>query len=525
MDNQIIYFGKVVDAEDELMLGRVRVEPLNINLENFLNRAPKECIDPNSNDVVSERILKACRWKKNDPFVFLSLLPYELNITPATDELVSIFYSSNERKFPNQFYVKGPISTPLALESEYYEASKNLLADGTRDKYRRPLKSVFQGKQKRKGKIIRPESEGIFPEPEDNALLSRGRTDLILKKNEVLLRAGKYSNPTLSPNETPIANSQRSFVQLSFFETKKTLGPTYVSTNFELKVDVVKKLIEWTITNPENAFDKFNGYIRMYSVKPNEKTNTKNLGEDPSINVNQFITSLPDYEIRFEKKGFDEIVEVVNSYIQGVNDGEINVGFSPEIPLTINLDKNDTFPFVFRPDILTLGWLNKQRTFPTQFSRIDAFKNAISFKGKKGWGLVSAQDKVGQNFTPKIEETIPVQIINTPQSIASMGGNQIYLITHGTSIPGTKPINLDKTLYGIDQNKFLYEIEPATNSVLRAETFTSIIRMIVSWMGAHYHPLPHIPPRPQSANGIELSEIEKLLADESAYMNKNIRIN
>lgn len=526
MSDQIIYFGKVVEIEDDLMLGRVRVEPLNIKLENFLNKAKKECIDE-SKTYANEKIIQKCRWTKDDPFVFLSLLPYYLNVTPIVDELVSIFFSSEERKFPNQFYIKGPISTPLALESEYFEASKNLLADGNRDKKRRSLKTKSKEVNQEKGKIIRPETNGIFPEPGDNAFLGRGRTDLILQKDHVLLRSGKYSNPSLSPNDTPIANQSRSFVQLSFFDTTKILEPTYVTTNFEMKVAVVKRLVEWSITNANNTANAFNGRIVMYSVKPNVKTNTNNLGKDVEIQVDQYLTKLPEYEFVFNSKPMDYIVKCINAYIKGMNDGQIDL--PPFGPTPSNFSKpineSETFPFVFRPNELTYQWLKRQAQFPRQFSNIQAFYNQIIFKGKRGFGLVSSKNTVGDIFEPQIEETTPVKIVDSPQTIASVGGNKIYLLSHNTSIPGLQKIDLNNTLYGIDQNKFVYEIEPGTNSLIRGEKFIEIIQLLVRWVQTHVHPLAPTAPVDISEQGESLSEVLTLLADESAYMNKNIKIN
>lgn len=56
--------------------------------------------------------------------------------------------------------------------------------------------------------------KGIFPEPGDNAILGRGSADMVVKKNEVIMRAGKYSQEPQSNITTP-PNQNRSFLQLS----------------------------------------------------------------------------------------------------------------------------------------------------------------------------------------------------------------------------------------------------------------------------------------------------------------------
>lgn len=527
MADQNIYSGLVIDIDDPLVLGRVRAVPEFVNRKDLVRKTKESCITKNLDGSTPDDINEVCKWTKDDPFCFLPLLPYYLNITPDESEYIHIFYTSNERKFPNQFYMKGPISTPLALEKESFEASKHWLADGAQDKPRLFLKKKKGPNEPitaRNEKYIDPTTQGIFPEPGDNALLGRGSTDVILRRDHLMLRSGKYLDKNMSPNKIPQKNEKRGFLQLSYFQTTEVIEPTYLATNFEKKIGVVKKLVEWSISNPDNTMNKFNGRIVLYSVTANEKTNTENLGKDVKIEVDTLLTKLPEYEIIFNGNSFDTIIKVVNEYIKGVNDGYINIDIDG-IRLTKTLTEKDTFPFVYRPNPLTYRWLEQQDTFQLQFSRVKAFYNLIKFKGKKGFGLVSSKGVVGDTFIPKIEEITPRSIVETPTTINAMGADKIYLLSHRSFIPGLKPINLDGTIYGIDQTKFAGEIENGTNSLLRGEKFVQIIQLLVRWLQTHVHPLAPTPPVDISQQGESLNEVLTLLADEGSYMNKNIKIN
>jgi hypothetical protein len=114
---------------------------------------------------------------------------------------------------------KFPIS-PAATFKEFYYGGNKFTGTGMQIKNPKPLKNQ-NGTYTDNGV-----HEGVFPQPGDNAILGRGSADLIVKENEVLLRAGKFLGQYLKPNVVPVANQQRGFLQLSRFQsTKEELEP------------------------------------------------------------------------------------------------------------------------------------------------------------------------------------------------------------------------------------------------------------------------------------------------------------
>lgn len=530
--DRIIFAGKCIDINDPLVLGRIRVIPLSENEQEIYSAISDNCAeyDPtNPNKKIG--VNKECQWSNGDPFLFLPLLPFSISLQPQVNEYVHVIYGDKSFKYQNQFYIPGVFSSPMAINYENFNASETFLASGTRINETLLLKDEFN--QYRDSR-----SKGIFPEPKDNALLGRGSADVIVKEDELLLRAGKYIGK-LNPNVFPVSSDRRSFLQLSNFNQKKVDLPKIDVITLSEQVKVVQKLIEWNIINPDNQSNAFTGVINLYNVKPDISTNTYNFKVDS--NVSGFI-SAPIYQVSFFGETFESVVTKINLFIEGVNKGKIQIPNQPRDvdpgPNVLILDSPSTFevpgeifPFIFRPSPLTYQYIRNFNgtTNAAQYNNVMRFYNSIKLNPNdkdSGFGLVFNKDKIGPKYDTKTTEAIPSRYVNAPITYAALGAEKVYILSHSTTIPGTKGIDLNQTLYGIDQPRFIDNIDKNTNSVVRGEQLIDFLNLLTKFLVAHVHPFPGLPPVPVAVDGTQSAQIlSSLLNAPNTILNQNIRIN
>jgi len=111
------------------------------------------------------------------------MLPKHLFVQPKKGEVVLVFVFSNRQKHADRLYL-GPIISQLPLlDKDPFEYSA--LAGFT----------FGPGEPKVNPNQI-PQLNGIFPNPEDISIQGRYNTDITQKRNEIVIRAGKFVETT-----------------------------------------------------------------------------------------------------------------------------------------------------------------------------------------------------------------------------------------------------------------------------------------------------------------------------------------
>ena len=512
MENNSIFFqAQVIDNVDPMMLGRIRAKLLIDNYNDII----KSINDPIWNE-------EKDKWTARDPFVFNPLMPYFMYQVPLIDELTQIIYVNKDFKFLNQYYIQSTFSSPTTTKFEYYVGGNKFTGTGSQLTAPKPLKNqdgTFTDQAVHKG---------VFPEPGDNGILGRGSADLIIKQDEVLLRAGKFRGASLEPNITPVGNPERGFLQLSRFGLRKQKQPDKIITELNEVVVQVNYLIEWVITNPENTQEKFAGAVYLYKLKNDLSTNSKNLTVDTVVKEN--LKSLIASE-SFSLLSKNETAAFINYFIQTCNNSNVT-----KSGIQLFTDSNNKFPIFYRPNNLTYSIMKS--SVPTSgttanseasIKNVTDIYNQIKLKPAikvGGYGLIYAKDMVGTPLSTKSTTVPQSSYFADPTTYGALASDYLFLLSHDSSIPGKGKINFDDTLYGISLDQFVDEILPKTSGLVRGDELLELINMIVRFLTTHTHAYPGLPPVSVTQDG---SNIPDLLTEiQNAYtkiLNNNIRIN
>lgn len=511
-DNRIILPGKVLDNTDPLMIGRIRVEP-QTKLEN-------QSIPTNENG--TPKSVDEYAWTSEDPFVFLPLLPYYISQVPEVGEYVNIMYSTRiEPLSSNKFYIQGPISRPWNNERETFLSAQVVLDNGT------PLQKSYEPRNSSNGEVQEIVKD-IYPLPGDNALLSRGTTDVVLKKNDVLLRAGKFRKIPIEQNDSTSEITapdvrpydKRSFLQLSIFEQELVDIGNETITSVKYNDPDVKNFIEWDITNIDLTGLTVNGYVQTYTV--NNVTVSNFTINNDTLN-NCFLVPGSKYE--FSGLTIDETIIFINNYIRGFNKGVINIEGYNKYPNSGSL--RNQFPFIYGPSISTNSKLLdinpitpsvENSYIKNIFNNVKLFDSSI----EPGFAVIWDYNIVGPQ---NIETSVDVEkseYKSNPVTYATMGGDFLYFLTHQTT-DDVFTIDLKNTLYGIEQPTFTDYLKGRTNAMVRGDELYELLDKIVTFMTDHVHN-PLRPPAEKTSSGISKEQIRAEL-ERKRYLNPNIRIN
>jgi len=174
-------FGVVVSTDDEYGLGRIKVR---------VNGTAAAGGDKNTPDA-------------DLPYAY-PMLPKHLQITPKVGEAVWILVFDKNRQHTDRLYI-GPITSQL--DRLPYDDGKITAFRGFSFGAAYPSTNI--------GNI--PQLKGVFPDKEDVSIQGRFNTDITQKKNEVIIRAGKFeTTPINEKNPYPFTfnTKTQAFIQI-----------------------------------------------------------------------------------------------------------------------------------------------------------------------------------------------------------------------------------------------------------------------------------------------------------------------
>jgi hypothetical protein len=175
--------GTVIETRDDLDAGRIKI-----------------LISPEDNDKTDDEI----------PFAF-PLSPKHFYIQPKIGEAALVLLSDFNNAASRRYYIGPLISQLTHLFSEGYELGSDKIFPTTPNDYS-------------KAPSTNPELNGVFPDKEDIAILGRKNCDIILKDNDIRIRAGVKNVNNLDPTNISYNDKNPAFIKLNYNQNEPIKG-------------------------------------------------------------------------------------------------------------------------------------------------------------------------------------------------------------------------------------------------------------------------------------------------------------
>jgi hypothetical protein len=501
-----LYYGKVLETNDPLGLGRIRALPVDWQQQAYQRALPVGELQ-NVND----------KWTLKDPFLIFPLLPIFLYQVPKEGEFIHIVYYDNEYKENNRFYIQGNFSSIDLITQEPFDSMVNGLALGERNK-------PSQGKITPTTRIpLKVDNQGLYPEPETIAILGRKNSDILFPENGFIARVNKQ----FDDDTNPTFNKKYSFTSLQYYPNRETdstitnrevISSVYQNVNYLIEYNVYGGL--GTITG------NFSGYIEVYKISPYRPITTSAFTENTYYEVDEESKIGPIYRKDYVSESFNTITRGFRQIILNLNNLNI-IGLTGE-PLN---RADNTFPFVYQP--------NKQLYEKTLNGNNIEIRNAKRFIDNvffnetdvyRGYGILSQKNTLGVLKEPKQVEIVTPNYENIPTTVGITAADFLFLLSHETQIPKLLKIDFQDTPQytgnTLDQQFIWKTILPNTNSMVRGEKLLDLIELILRFMINHVHPFHNMPPVPVAKDQTTVQEIlTKFSNAYSEILNQKLRIN
>lgn len=512
-DRNIVYYGEVVDVDDPLNLGRLRVEPKDWQIQSHKRADP---------------IKESEKWTSKDPFVYLPLLPIFLYQVPKLGEWVNILYSNPELEDRNKYYIQGGFSSIDKIRNEEFKSSIVNTALGERNKQSNNIKSPKSNVNTdttNTQRINNPQNQGLYPDTKTIALLGRYNSDILLPEGGVILRSNKIGD---TPDVSPTFNKRHSFNMIQKYETRKVNSGTNVFLENNQLIQKVQYLVEYNVHGGMGTTGGlFSAYVNVYKISPYNTLFTNQVNERGYTEVNQDQKIGPIYREDLIFRDFDTIVTNINLIIKRLNNSELIIGDS--------IIENP-FPFLVQPEkqLFDLYISNGNNSVPQQnYENANNFVKSIYLlesNDKRGSLLVGQKDTIGKNTVTNRIEVEQINEIPEPITYGIEVSDRKFILSHLSQIPGLNKIDFQDANFSGDtyiDNDFIFNnIIPNTNSMVRGEKLIDFLELIVQYLITHVHPNYNMAPDSKSLSEITNQQLlTKLFQARTEILNENIRIN
>ena len=519
-----LFNGKVIDNQDIFLLNRIRVKPEYEKIQEILDSLDPKLLNEDRTDIKEEYW-----YEKDDPFVFYPLFP-SLSAVPLEKEMVWVTYSnpSLNKSRKEQFYLPSSKTNPFNVAEESFEQTLANTSQGFNTilgkQFKSKIKNILGKKEYQDPGLFK----GIFAEPGDNSFYGRGTSDIILKKDEVLIRAGKTTT-MIGNSISNTINEKRAFLQMSYYRTEYLPEEAENQLTYVTDESPLRKLIEYVIYNPENTVDSFRGSIFIYDTQ-SAKIKNNEFTSETEISKSQI------WEYPFESLPISSVTYLINTVIVGLNRGEIEIK-EPFVPKKrVVFDATTTFPFYYRPSlILQQRLLTSPKLTSNPADNLQEYNSILNISklvstvrfpsailDVNGSGLISKRNKFGISKNKKEVTVKKNEHVNKSTSISILGATEICLLSNEIASDYLTKSNI----YGLGQEEFYKTILPKTEPLVRGIKLKQLLNLIVNFLTTHVHPYHGLPPNPTSFSSVTVGQLEQNFQTyDSEVLNQNIRIN
>lgn len=191
---QVVAVGKISMSDEELANNFIpeEIEGIKNSLKRF--NADEHSIKVPLLGSTLDGSIKNGEYSKSEKVELpnaLPMLPKHLNLVPKVGELVLVMVQSSAERFNDRFYLGPVISSPINLDKDISTNSSSSLSFGVTG----PTEDI--------SKI--PLARGVYENPQNVVIEGRNNTDIIQRKEEILLRSGKFltDNPLEFNSKNP----------------------------------------------------------------------------------------------------------------------------------------------------------------------------------------------------------------------------------------------------------------------------------------------------------------------------------